>query len=81
MQEPRIEHRALSHIESLVAEEHKLFDQAARNDADTRRLAAIQVELDRYWDLLRQRRAARETGHDPKDAHLRPAGTVEKYEG
>jgi uncharacterized protein DUF2630 len=81
MQDAGMEQRALSHIESLVAEEHKLFDKSARNEADSQRLAAIQVELDRYWDLLRQRRAARETGHDPKDAQLRPPGIVENYEG
>jgi len=81
MQDAGMEQRALSHIESLVAEEHKLFDKGTRNEADSKRLAAIQVELDRYWDLLRQRRAARETGHDPKDAQLRPPGIVENYEG
>jgi hypothetical protein len=37
------------------------------------------VELDQYWDLLRQRRALREFGADPDRAHLRPASVVEKY--
>jgi hypothetical protein len=81
MQDAGMERQALSHIESLVTEEHKLFDKGALSDADSSRLAAIQVELDRYWDLLRQRRAARETGHDPKDAQLRPPGIVENYKG
>ncbi len=72
---------AMSHIESLVAEEHRLFDKGGLGAADSKRLATIQVELDRYWDLLRQRRAARETGHDPREAKLRPPGTVENYEG
>lgn len=81
MEDKGIEARAMSHIESLVAEEHKLFEQGNLGDAERQRLAAIQVQLDRYWDLLRQRRAAVETGHDPKDAHLRPPGIVENYEG
>jgi Protein of unknown function (DUF2630) len=36
-----------------------------------KRLAAIQVELDQCWDLLRQRRALREFGHDPAQANVR----------
>jgi hypothetical protein len=81
MDEPGMDQHAMSHIESLVADEHRLFAKGSLSDADSKRLAAIQVELDRYWDLLRQRRAARETGHDPRDAKLRPPGTVENYEG
>src|SRR6185503_4401639 len=53
----------LSHIQELVAEEHALFDQGGLDESQTRRLHSIQVELDQCWDLLRQRRAARETGH------------------
>ena len=49
--------------------------------ADHERLAAVRVELDRYWDLLRQRRAYEEFGEDPDDASLRDEATVEKYEG
>ncbi|ETW21111.1 hypothetical protein MGAST_27980, partial [Mycobacterium gastri 'Wayne'] len=30
---------------------------------------------------LRQRRALRETGGDPREAHLRPGGQVEGYLG
>jgi hypothetical protein len=43
-------------------------------------LKKIQVELDQCWDLLRQRRAKREFGEDPNEAHVRPASVVEKYE-
>ncbi|MEO6928309.1 MAG: DUF2630 family protein [Casimicrobiaceae bacterium] len=81
MEHENIEGRALSHIESLVAEEHKLFGKGSLGDEESQRLKAIQVQLDRYWDLLRQRRAAAETGHDPKDAKLRPPGVVENYKG
>ena len=54
----------LSRIEKLVAEEHSLqggeqSDAASEQalDADRERLERVSVELDRCWDLLRQRRA------------------------
>ncbi|PYV15428.1 MAG: DUF2630 domain-containing protein, partial [Acidobacteria bacterium] len=50
-------------------------------EEDRSRLARIQVELDQCWDLLRQRRARREFGQDPKKAKVRPADVVEEYEG
>ena len=70
------------HIEALVAEEHRLFDsphESARTDAERVRLEEIRVQVDRYWELLRQRRAREEFGADPESAHLRPGETVEKY--
>jgi hypothetical protein len=39
----------------------------------------VEVELDRCWDLLRQRRAREEFGQDPDDAQVRDADTVERY--
>jgi hypothetical protein len=73
-------------IESLVAEEHDLRsrEQSDSNDpdlleADQERLSAVQIELDRCWDLLRQRRALREAGSNPDDAHVRDPDTVERY--
>lgn len=71
----------LRHIERLVAEEDALYGQHAPQAADAERLKRINVALDRCWDLLRQRRALREYGRDPAQAQLRPASTVEKYEG
>jgi hypothetical protein len=71
----------LAHIESLVAEEHKLYNQAALGEEENARLEKIKVELDQCWDLLRQRRARREFGEDPKAAHVRAPGVVENYEG
>jgi hypothetical protein len=71
------------HIEQLVAEEHRLLDHAGEQGLspdDHRRLEQVRVELDRYWDLLRQRRAREEFGDDPDSASLRDAGTVEGYE-
>jgi hypothetical protein len=74
-------------IERLVAEEHDLrrHEQADSNDesaleSDRGRLSAVEVELDRCWDLLRQRRALRGAGGDPDDAEVRDAGTVEHYQ-
>jgi hypothetical protein len=67
-------------IEQLVAEEHALFEKGgALSTADRGRLDEVNVQLDRLWDLLRQRRAREEFGQDPDTAHERSAATVEKY--
>ena len=71
----------LSHIEALVAEEHQLFGRGELNEPEQRRLADVQSQLDRCWDLLRQRRALREFGGDPAQAHVRDADVVKKYSG
>ncbi|HEY3111813.1 MAG TPA: DUF2630 family protein [Chloroflexota bacterium] len=42
-------------------------------------MRALQVEVDRLWDLLRQRRARRHAGVDPDGARLRSAAIVEGY--
>jgi hypothetical protein len=70
------------HIESLVREEHELLDRAeaaSLSDADRARLTSINVRLDQYYDLLRQRRALRDAGLDPARAHERTATVVEDY--
>jgi hypothetical protein len=76
-----IDQPVLGHIERLVAEEHKLYNHATLGEEDRARLAKIKVELDQCWDLLRQRRARREFGQDPKAAHVRAPDVVENYEG
>lgn len=43
------------------------------------RLRAVAAELDQCWDLLRQRRALRETGGNPDAAGVRPVEEVEGY--
>ncbi len=70
------------HIEELVALEHRLLDLAGQrplDDEQRRRLDEVNVELDRYYDLLRQRRAREEFAQNPEAAHLRSGDTVEKY--
>jgi hypothetical protein len=76
----------LTRIEALIAEEHALQRQEGEDahdvgalDRDRGRLADVNVELDRCWDLLRQRRARRSAGEDPDAAQARPADTVEHY--
>jgi hypothetical protein len=73
-------------IESLVREEQGLRrrEQVDSKDemqleADQQRLRAVEIELDRCWDLLRQRRAREEFGRDPDEAEVRDADTVERY--
>jgi hypothetical protein len=76
---------ALSRINELVAEEKALREQLqhgeiSESDENTR-LRQLEIQLDQCWDLLRQRRALRETGGDPRDAAVRPADEVEGYLG
>ncbi len=73
-------------IEGLVAEEHELRgrEQSDSKDpeslaADQERLRTVEIELDRCWDLLRQRRALRDSGANPDEAQVRDADTVERY--
>jgi hypothetical protein len=75
-----------SRIEQLVAQEQELRsrEQGDRRDSsalesDRERLQAVQVELDRCWDLLRQRRALRDAGDDPDRAQVRDSEVVEHY--
>ena len=86
MDETQIRNR----IEQLEDEERKLraeegaaaetgHDDVIARDAE--RLAAIKVELDQLWDLLRRREAARRAGNNPDDQQLRGEGTVEGYLG
>jgi Protein of unknown function (DUF2630) len=72
-----------SRIEELIAEEQRLLDAAGgEGPSDQRhaRLAELKTELDRCWDLLRQREAREEFGLEPDAASVRDTGTVEGYE-
>ncbi|WP_219415877.1 DUF2630 family protein [Pseudonocardia nigra] len=69
-------------IDELVAEEHRLERShvgQALSDEEKQRLDRLGVQLDRYWDLLRQRDARRRAGLDPDSAQERPADVVEGY--
>ena len=73
-------------IERLVEEEHALRTREERDatdvdalEGDRERLQQVEIELDRCWDLLRQRRARRSAGQDPDEAHVRDEKTVEGY--
>jgi hypothetical protein len=72
-----------AHIEELVAEEHRRWELESNGEAgddERRRLEKIKIELDRYWDLLRRRRAAGTVGADPEQVELRSEPIVEGYE-
>ncbi len=67
-------------IRALVAEEHEVRDDpevetALKTDAVRR----IEEALDQCWDLLRQRRALRDSGGDAAAAQARPVDEVEGY--
>lgn len=75
----------LSRIKALVEEEHDLRSRRARDEIggseELQRLGRLEVELDRCWDLLRQRRALEDSGQDPSAATPRPGEQVEGYLG
>jgi hypothetical protein len=70
-------------IEELVAEEQDLYarvGEGGMSASEHNRLESIRVSLDQCWDLLRQRRALRESGNDPDAARVRDPEVVERYE-
>lgn len=75
----------LGEVHRLVAEEQELRAKLQRREIEEadeqQRLRALEVALDQCWDLLRQRRALRDTGQDPGLAQTRPADEVEGYKG
>jgi Protein of unknown function (DUF2630) len=75
----------MARIRDLVAEEKDLRAQLQRGEIGTSeehdRLRRLETELDQCWDLLRQRRALRDSGGDPREANVRPADEVEGYLG
>ena len=70
-------------IKQLVSEEKQLREKLRHGEIDPseehQRLHAVETELDQCWDLLRQRRALRETGGDPTQAQVRSPDEVEGY--
>lgn len=75
--------RVIQYISKLIAEEHELRHRREEGKIDYRgesdRLHEIEEALDICWDMLRRRRALRETGGNPDEAVPRPGGEVEEY--
>ena len=69
----------LNQIEKLMAEEDRLHADPELKKSEIDRIHKIKVELDQWWDYLRQRRALRNAGKDPNEAAVRPPGIVENY--
>ncbi|HEV2375284.1 MAG TPA: DUF2630 family protein [Streptosporangiaceae bacterium] len=73
----------LANINDLIETEHRLRSKVIAgelsSDEERQELAAAEAALDQCWDLLRQRRARREFGQDPNEAHVRPVTEVEGY--
>jgi hypothetical protein len=73
----------LGHIDELIKTERALRGKLAAGELtsaeENAALASAEEQLDRYWDLLRQRRARREFGENPDEARERPASEVEEY--
>lgn len=71
-------------INALAREEEEFWARASAegglDEASRTRLAALQVERDQAYDLLRQRDAKRSAGEDPDNAEVRPPEIVENYE-
>ncbi|GGM52368.1 hypothetical protein GCM10012275_24160 [Longimycelium tulufanense] len=69
-------------IRELVDEEHRLREEIigqGMSPSDNAQLRDLERALDQCWDLLRQRRARRESGRDPNSAHARRPSEVEGY--
>ncbi|MDR1431593.1 MAG: DUF2630 family protein [Propionibacteriaceae bacterium] len=73
----------LKHINALVERERELREKLDNREIaatdERQQLKAIEEELDQYWDLLRQRQAAREFGLSPDATQLRSSDVVEGY--
>ncbi|MFF7716269.1 DUF2630 family protein [Streptomyces sp. NPDC007988] len=74
----------LQTVDALVAEEHRLRNQAPGEGLgpdERARLESVERQLDQCWDLLRRRRASAEAGRDPQQVAPRPiSDEVESYE-
>ncbi|MBM0238363.1 DUF2630 family protein [Micromonospora sp. ATA32] len=73
----------LNRITELVDEEHRLRSAAQAKESGTDderdRLRELEESLDQCWDLLRRRRAARQTHGDPEAQGVRQKPAVERY--
>lgn len=79
MEEKKEDNSVINHIRQLTEKEVYLYGKSELTDQDAEDLQTVKSELDRYWDLLRQRRAFRDAGDDPDRAQMRSADTIEHY--
>jgi len=70
----------LSHITKLTEKEEYFYGKENLTDEDVKELHKVKLELDQYWDLLRQRRALRNAGENPSQAEMRSSDQIENYE-
>ena len=80
--DPMGDEEIIGRIDELVAEEHELRARATGTGLDAAgqaRFSELEKQLDRCWDLLRQRRAREEFGENPDEAQPRPVDEVESY--
>jgi Protein of unknown function (DUF2630) len=73
----------LERIHTLVAEEDVLHTRATGEGLSAEehdRIKHIDAAIDQCWDLLRQRRALRDAGANPDQAHVRSVDVVERYD-
>ena len=68
---------ALDRIQRLAWEANGLYAKSSLGREDGERLRKIRSELDRCWDLLRERLALPDAGHDAHDAQARAPEIVE----
>ena len=73
----------LGRIDDLIRTEHALRAKLATgqltSDEENAALKSAEEALDQCWDLLRQRRARRDSGGDVSMAAPRPVSEVESY--
>jgi hypothetical protein len=73
--------QVLDRIQRLAWEAQGLYAKNSLDAEDGERLRKIRSELDQCWDVLRQRLALPDAGHDPDDAQVRPPEIVESGKG
>ncbi|TDO20771.1 DUF2630 family protein [Pedobacter duraquae] len=74
------DNQILNHIKNLTENEEKLWSKENISEEEVKQLQKMKLELDQYWDLLRQRRALRDAGKNPDKAETRDIDTIENYE-
>ncbi|MDR6943893.1 DUF2630 family protein [Mucilaginibacter pocheonensis] len=74
------DNHVLNHIKNLTTGEEELWRKENLSEQDVKKLHQIKLELDQYWDMLRQRRALRDVNENPDHAEKRDIDTIENYQ-